>query len=188
MIDKQGESNISTNETKKAAVRSHIGSRTAACLLILYSFLSLGVRVTPVHKNNRLHLWNVASRWAKLKFWKIEFLQLFHSKSGALYVKTPNFRAAFSVLHLSSTHFEKSRSKRYKACSDVSGVYRKDAVAKPYATRLCWFLWGKFPFCNSNPQHLVLTDEWLATAYVVRTLTVQWKHINRNAKNLILLK
>ena len=41
----------------------------------------------------------------------------------------------------------------------LSGVYRKDAVAKPYATRLCWFLWGKFPFCNSNPQHLVLTDE-----------------------------
>jgi hypothetical protein len=32
-------------------------------------------------------------------------LQLFHSKSGALYVKTPHFRAAFSALHLSSTHF-----------------------------------------------------------------------------------
>ena len=105
MIDKRSESNISTNETKKAAVRSHIGSRTAACLLILYSFLSLGVRTTPDHKFGRAHLKNVASRWAKLKFWKIEFLQLFHSKSGALYVKTPHFRAAFSALHLSSTHF-----------------------------------------------------------------------------------
>ena len=40
MIDKQGESNISTNVTKKAAVGSHIGSRTAACLLILYSFFA----------------------------------------------------------------------------------------------------------------------------------------------------
>jgi len=105
MIDKRSESNISTYESKKAAVRSHIGSRTAACLLIFYSFLSLGVRTTPDHKSGRAHLQNVASRWAKLKFWKIEFLQLFHSKSGALYVKTPHFRAAFSALHLSSTHF-----------------------------------------------------------------------------------
>ena len=56
MIDKQGESNISTNVTKKAAVLSHMGSRTAACLLILHSFLSLGVQVTPVHKSALLHL------------------------------------------------------------------------------------------------------------------------------------
>ena len=68
MIDKRSESNISTYESKKAAVRSHIGSRTAACLLILYSFLSLGVRTTPDHKFGRAHLKNVASRWAKLKF------------------------------------------------------------------------------------------------------------------------
>ena len=95
MIDKRSESNISTYESKKAAVCSHIGSRTAACLLILYSFLSLGVRTTPDHKSGRAHLQNVASRGAKLKFWKIEFLQLFHSKSGALYVKTPHFRAVF---------------------------------------------------------------------------------------------
>ena len=40
MIDKQGESNISTNVTEKAAVLSHMGSRTAACLLMLYSFLA----------------------------------------------------------------------------------------------------------------------------------------------------
>ena len=40
MIDKRGESNISTNVTKKAAVLSHMGSRTAACLLMLYSFLA----------------------------------------------------------------------------------------------------------------------------------------------------
>ena len=40
MIDKQGESNIRTNVMKKAAVLSHMGSRTAACLLMLYSFLA----------------------------------------------------------------------------------------------------------------------------------------------------
>jgi hypothetical protein len=68
MIDKRSESNISTNETKKATVRSLIGNRTVACLLILYSFLSLGVRTTPNHKFGRAHLKNVASRWAKLKF------------------------------------------------------------------------------------------------------------------------
>ena len=77
----------------------------SACILILYSFLSLGVRTTPDHKLGRAHLKNVASRGAKLEFWKIEFLQPFRSKSSALYVKTPHFRAAFSALHLSSTHF-----------------------------------------------------------------------------------
>ena len=102
MVDTRSESNISTNETKKAAVRSH---REPNGGLPSYSFLSLGVRTTPDHKSGRAHLQNVASRWTKLKFWKIEFLQLFHSKSGALYVKTPHFRAAFSALHLSSTHF-----------------------------------------------------------------------------------
>ena len=40
MIDKRGESNIRTNVMKKAAVLSHMGSRTAACLLMLYSFLA----------------------------------------------------------------------------------------------------------------------------------------------------
>ena len=88
------------------------GEPTATFLLILYSFLSLGVRTTPDHKSGRAHLQNVASRWAKLKFWKIKFLQLFHSKSGALYVKTPHFRATLSVLHLSSTHFGPSSATR----------------------------------------------------------------------------
>ena len=105
MVDTRSESNISTNETKKAAVRSH---REPNGGLPSYSFLSLGVRTTPDHKSGRAHLQNVASRWAKLKFWKIKFLQLFHSKSGELYVKTPHFRAAFSALHLSSTHFGRS--------------------------------------------------------------------------------
>ena len=40
MIDKRGESNISTNVTKKAAVRLPMWERTAACLLMLYSFLA----------------------------------------------------------------------------------------------------------------------------------------------------
>ena len=68
-------------------------------------FWSSGVRTTPDHKFGRAHLKNVASRGAKPEFWKIKFLQLFHSKSCALYVKTPHFRAVFSALHLSSTHF-----------------------------------------------------------------------------------
>ena len=78
-------------------------------------FLSLGVRTTPDHKFGRAHLKNGASRGAKLKFWKIKFLQLFHSKSGALYVKTPHFRAAFSALHLSSTHFVGCWQKRCRS-------------------------------------------------------------------------
>ena len=68
MIDKRGESNISTYESKKAVIRSHIGNRTVACLLILYSFLSLGVQTTPGHKFGRAHLKNVASYGAKLEF------------------------------------------------------------------------------------------------------------------------
>ena len=36
MVDKRSESDISTIETKKAAVLSHMGSRTATCLLILF--------------------------------------------------------------------------------------------------------------------------------------------------------
>jgi len=67
MIDKRSESNISTNESKKAAALSRMGSRTVTWLLILY-FFSLGVRVTPDHKFGRAHLKNVASRGAKLKF------------------------------------------------------------------------------------------------------------------------
>ena len=104
MIDKRGESNISTNVTKKAAVLSHMGSRTAACLLILYSFLSLGVQVTPVRKSALLHLLNVASRVEKLIFRKKRFSQLFRQRKAGKDTKTPHFRAVFSVLHLSSTH------------------------------------------------------------------------------------
>ena len=104
MADKQSRSNISTNETKKAAVRSHREPNGGLSSYSL-SFLSLGVRATPDRKIDGAHLKNVASRGAKLKFWKIEFLQLFHYKSGTLYVKTSHFRAAFIALHLSSTHF-----------------------------------------------------------------------------------
>ena len=38
MIDKRGESNISTKVTKKAAVLSYMGSRTVACLLCFILF------------------------------------------------------------------------------------------------------------------------------------------------------
>ena len=67
-------------------------------------FFSLGVQVTPVHKSALLHLWNVASRVEKLFFWKKRFSQLFRQQKACKDAKTPHFRAAFSVLHLSSTH------------------------------------------------------------------------------------
>ena len=41
----------------------------------------------------------------------------------------------------------------------LSGVDRKDAGAKPCVARVCGLLRLDFPFCNSNPQHLVMTDE-----------------------------
>ena len=41
----------------------------------------------------------------------------------------------------------------------LSGVDRKDAGAKSCAARVCGLLRLDFPFCNSNPQHLVMTDE-----------------------------
>lgn len=41
----------------------------------------------------------------------------------------------------------------------LSGVDRKDAGAKSCVARVCGLLRLDFPFCNSNPQHLVMTDE-----------------------------
>ena len=38
-------------------------------------------------------------------------------------------------------------------------VDKKDAGAKPCAARACGFLGLDFPLCNSNPRHLVMTDE-----------------------------
>ena len=38
-------------------------------------------------------------------------------------------------------------------------VDKKDAGAKPCAARVCGLFRLDFPFCNSNPQHLVMTDE-----------------------------
>jgi len=63
-----------------------------------------GVRVASVHKINRLHLENVACRGEKLFFEKTVFKTFFGEKDDK-YMKTPHFRAVFSVLHLSSTHF-----------------------------------------------------------------------------------
>jgi len=51
-----------------------------------------------------VHLQNVASREVKLFFMKKRFLELFAAEKGGKYVKTPHFRAVFSVLNLSSTH------------------------------------------------------------------------------------
>lgn len=41
----------------------------------------------------------------------------------------------------------------------LSGVDRKDAGAKSCVARVCGLLRLDFPFCNSNPRHLVMTDE-----------------------------
>ena len=41
----------------------------------------------------------------------------------------------------------------------MSGVDRKDAGAKSCVARVCGLLRLDFPLCNSNPQHLVMTDE-----------------------------
>ena len=41
----------------------------------------------------------------------------------------------------------------------LSGVDRKDAGAKSCVARVCGLLRLDFPFCKSNPQHLVMTDE-----------------------------
>ena len=55
-------------------------------------------------KINRLHLENVACRGEKLLFEKTVF-KTFCGEKDDKYMKTPHFRAVFSVLHLSSTHF-----------------------------------------------------------------------------------
>ena len=56
-------------------------------------------------------------------------------------------------------HGNKKTSEQSGLCSDVSGVDRKDAGAKSCVARVCGLLRLDFPFCNSNPQHLVMTDE-----------------------------
>ena len=48
---------------------------------------------------------------------------------------------------------------RDQAFRRMSGVDRKDAGAKSCVARVCGLLRLDFPFCNSNPQHLVMTDE-----------------------------
>ena len=48
--------------------------------------------------------------------------------------------------------------KRFKRLM-LSCVDKKDAGAKSCAARVCGLLRLDFPFCNSNPQHLVMTDE-----------------------------
>ena len=58
-----------------------------------------GVRVASVHKINRLHLENVACRGEKLLFEKTVF-KTFCGEKDDKYMKTPHFRAVFSVLHL----------------------------------------------------------------------------------------
>lgn len=47
----------------------------------------------------------------------------------------------------------------FETATFLSGVDRKDAGAKSCVARVCGLLRLDFPFCNSNPQHLVMTDE-----------------------------
>ena len=44
-------------------------------------------------------------------------------------------------------------------CFYLERVDKKDAGAKSCVARVCGLLRLDFPFCNSNPQHLVMTDE-----------------------------
>lgn len=55
----------------------------------------------------------------------------------------------------------KSKKKRQPTVvsSFLECVDKKDAGAKPCVARVCGLLRLDFPFCNSNPQHLVMTDE-----------------------------
>ena len=48
---------------------------------------------------------------------------------------------------------------RDQAFRRMECVDKKDAGAKPCVARVCGLLRLDFPFCNSNPQHLVMTDE-----------------------------
>ena len=104
MIDKRGESNISTNVTKKAAVLSHMGSRTAACLLMLYSFLA---SVFKSHQSIRALCCISEMSPLAWKNWfseKLVFSNFSTRKKPVKMQKHRTFVRCFSVLHLSSTH------------------------------------------------------------------------------------
>lgn len=85
-----------------------------------------GVRVASVHKINRLHLENVACRGEKLLFEKTVF-KTFCGEKDDKYMKTPHFRAVFSVLHLSSTHSGKWLQFGYFV-SAVSAINRSKSL------------------------------------------------------------
>ena len=54
---------------------------------------------------------------------------------------------------------QKNNTTTMSWCYFLSCVDRKDAGAKSCVARVCGLLRLDFPFCNSNPQHLVMTDE-----------------------------
>ena len=99
-----------------------------------------GVRVASVHKINRLHLENVACRGEKLLFEKTVF-KTFCGEKDDKYMKTPHFRAVFSVLHLSSTHFGMPDWIR------TSGLQSRSYQAvKPESLAAQWFGWYRTNF------------------------------------------
>lgn len=66
----------------------------------------------------------------------------------------------FSYLGVSFIDFLKEKTPQsIEITAFLSGVDKKDAGAKPCVARVCGLLRLDFPFCNSNPQHLVMTDE-----------------------------
>ena len=58
-----------------------------------------------------------------------------------------------------SVSIAKNNTTTMSWCYFLERVDKKDAGAKLCAARVCWLLRLVFPFCNSNPQHLVMTDE-----------------------------
>ena len=58
-----------------------------------------------------------------------------------------------------SVSIAKNNTTTMSWCYFLSGVDRKDAGAKSCVARVCGLLRLDFPFCNSNPQHLVMMDE-----------------------------
>lgn len=78
-----------------------------------------------------------------------------HPSQRRLTAPTVQFSAGIFVLCVA----RRSRTHQPGATRQLSGVDRKDAGAKSCAARVCGLLRLDFPFCNSNPQHLVMTDE-----------------------------
>ena len=118
-----------------------------------------GVRVASVHKINRLHLENVACRGEKLLFEKTVF-KTFCGEKDDKYMKTPHFRAVFSVLHLSSTHFGPSSAARTHGLlvPNLSGILFPLVYSgfQPFSICFTYSLTLLYPLFPSVPEPYVV--------------------------------